>query len=225
MPTAAYKVGGVRVPGTTTVISRFKDSGGLMFWACEQGQKNPGMSPRDALYGEDAHATKAANIGTIAHAMVEAHINGETPTTDDEKARNAYEQFVEWAQQTGIEFLTKYQEISLVCPQYLYGGTPDAIGKLGNKLVVLDWKSSNKVYPDYVLQLAAYGHLIEHGVRLDTGEPLSLGPVQDYHLLRFSKDYPDFEHRRFGDVSMEWEQFKAFRECYERDRQIKARVK
>ena len=27
-----------RVPGTTTIIGRFKDSGGLLYWACEQGK-------------------------------------------------------------------------------------------------------------------------------------------------------------------------------------------
>jgi hypothetical protein len=29
---------GQRVPGTTTIIGRFKDSGGLMYWAKDQGQ-------------------------------------------------------------------------------------------------------------------------------------------------------------------------------------------
>ena len=37
-PKGGYKLDGKRVPGTTTIIGRFKDSGGLLYWAFEQGK-------------------------------------------------------------------------------------------------------------------------------------------------------------------------------------------
>lgn len=37
-PKSGYKVDGKSVPGTTTIIGRFKDAGGLLYWACEQGR-------------------------------------------------------------------------------------------------------------------------------------------------------------------------------------------
>src|SRR5216683_7786479 len=68
-PKAGYFLkDGSKVPGTTTIIGRFKDSGGLMFWAFEQGK-----SGKARLYDD---AEKAADIGTCAHAMVEARIKG-----------------------------------------------------------------------------------------------------------------------------------------------------
>ena len=35
----------------------------------------------------------------------------------------------------------------------------DAVGTIGNALVLLDWKYANAVYADYRYQLAAYGLL------------------------------------------------------------------
>ena len=67
---------GEQVPSVTTIIGRFKDSGGLIFWAfkegCQQGQEkaaNPQLS-------FDLYRDKAAEAGTMAHDMVEAHIKG-----------------------------------------------------------------------------------------------------------------------------------------------------
>lgn len=227
MPTAAYKVNGTRVPGVTTIIGRFKDSSALMFWAFKQGQ-----SGAEKLYDS---AEKAADIGTAAHAMIEAHINGEDTIkvlSDSglseegmDKADNAYLQYLKWEKQTGMVLLSKYQEISLVSPEYKFGGTPDALGQIEGELVLLDWKTSNAVYMDYIIQLAAYKHLVEEGVRLDTGEPLGLGEVKGFYLLRFAKDYPDFEHRYFGELDLAWKQFLLFREAYENDKELKKRVK
>jgi hypothetical protein len=108
MPTAPYHCAdGERVPGTTTVIGRFKDSGALMHWAFQQGK-----SGAERLY--DA-AEKAADIGTLAHAMVEASIKGEAPESvfngaapeDCAKATNAFNEYLEWAAQTDVKIIAQ----------------------------------------------------------------------------------------------------------------------
>lgn len=222
-PKSGYSWAGEKLPGTTTVIGRFKDSGGLLQWAFKQGQSGAAH-----LYEQ---AEKAADIGTLAHALIEAHINGEiakspapVEQTMLDKAAQAFEQYCAWERQTRITMLYKFQEIQLVSPVYKFGGTPDAIGEIDGKFVLLDWKTSNAVYPDYLVQLAAYKHLIEEGVRMDTGEPLGI-QIAACHLLRVSKDFPDFEHRSFTDLELPWRQFVRFREAYEDDKVLKARVK
>lgn len=226
MPTPSkgyYLKDGSRIPGTTTVIGRFKDSGGLLQWAFNQGK-----SGAQSLYQE---AEKAADIGTLAHSMVELHINGQDPESalssakEDfkEKARNAFDQFLKWEKLTKVKLLSKYQEIQLVSEEYKFGGTPDAIGEIDGEIVLLDWKTSNAVYQDYLIQLAAYGHLLEKGFRMGTWDPLGLKP-KGFHLLRFSKDFPDFEHRSFGGVEKAWRQFVLFREAYDNDRELKKRA-
>lgn len=217
MPTAPYHCAdGERVPGTTTIISRFKDSGALMHWAFQQGK-----SGAERLY--DA-AEKAADIGTLAHAMVEASIKGEPPESifngeapeDQAKARNAFNEYLEWAAQTDVKIVA--QEMHLVSEEYRFGGTPDAIGLIGNSLCLLDWKTSNAVYPDHAIQLAAYRQLWNEN---HPDEPLTGAS----YLLRFSKNYPDFEARKFGDLSEAWEIFKHYRAAYDLDKELKKRVK
>ena len=223
-PKKGYWLDGKRLPGTTTVIGRFKDSAGLLHWAFGQGQ-----SDASHLYEQ---ANVAADIGTLAHSMIEAHINGESPSVvldgvevdSAAKATNAFEMYLEWEKQTGLKFLSKYQEIQLVSPEYQFGGTPDAIGEIDGKVFLLDWKTSNGVYTDYLIQLAAYRHLVNEGVRMDTGEPLPFKIEAAAHLLRFPKEFPDFDHRFFGDLDDGWEQFKHFRAAYEIDKRLRQRV-
>lgn len=225
-PKKGYWLGKQRLPGTTTVIGRFKESGGLLQWAFKQGQNGAAH-----LYEE---AEKAADIGTAAHSMIEWHINGHDPADalaesglseeGMEKAQNAFDQYLKWERQTGLKLHSKYQEIQLVHPELLYGGTPDAIGEIDGQITLLDWKTSNGVYQDYIIQLAAYTDLIENGVRMDTGESLGLKVTGGAHLLRISKEFPDFEHRYFGDLEEAWEQFKLFRRAYDIDKTLKKRA-
>lgn len=229
-PKSGYSLNGEKLPGTTTIISRFKDSGGLLYWAFEQG-KLAQQGKIQKLYDK---AEKAADIGTVAHAMIEAHINGDNPQAvlntilsadeDRQKAANAFEMYLKWEKQTGIKMLSKYQEIQLVSPEYKFGGTPDAIGEINGEIVLLDWKTSNGIYQDYMIQLAAYQHLVNDGVRMEDGKPFGLKVAKGAHLLRFAKDFPDFGHHYFGDLSDAWEQFILFRKAYEIDKQLKKRA-
>lgn len=226
-PKAGYVWAGERFPGTTTILGRFKDSGGLLQWAFRQGQ-----SGASSLY---ENANKAADIGTACHAMIEAHINysdayealalADLPDEGKEKAKNAFGMYLKWERQTGLKMLSRYQEVQLVSPDYRFGGTPDAIAEMDGEVVLLDWKTSAGIYADYLVQLAAYQHLINEGVRMDTGEPLGVKVSKGAYLCRFSKDFPDFEARYFGDLTEEWEQFKRFRASYDVDKQIQRRAR
>jgi hypothetical protein len=80
------KDGKTRVPGVTTIIGKFKESGGLVHWAWDLGMQ--GIDYRKAR-------DDAANVGTIAHGMVEQWIKGEPivaegPLEQVEKARNSF---------------------------------------------------------------------------------------------------------------------------------------
>ena len=223
-PSKGYSWSGEKFPGTTTIIGRFKDSGGLLHWAFKQGQ-----SGARHLYEK---AEEAANIGTAAHAMVEAHINGEDPQAallklfpeGESKAVNAFNMYLKWEKQTNIKMLSRFQELQLVSPEFKFGGTPDAIGEIDGEIVLLDWKTSNSIYSDYLIQLAAYKYLIEHGIRMDNGESLGLTITRGFHLCRFAKDFPDFGHYYFGELDNAWEQFKLLRKAYDIDRELKRRT-
>lgn len=211
-----YWLDGERLPSVTTVISRFKESGALIYWAWNEGRE-----------GRDFRETKqaAADAGTCVHEMVQAWKKGggfdRTKYTDEiiARARPAYEAFLEWASQSKLQVAE--QELPLISKKHRFGGTLDAT-LVQNKLSLADWKSSKGVYPDYVLQLAAYGLLWEENF---PDKPLLGG----YHLCRFSKaehedDPISFSHHFWSDLSLPAKQFVLLREAYELDKRVKEMV-
>jgi hypothetical protein len=81
----------------------------------------------------------------------------------------------------------------------------------------VDWKTSNAVYSDYLLQLAAYKHLWEAN---HPDQPL----VGGFHLCRFSKDHGDFAHHYYAELDRAWDMFKHLRAAYGFDYELKKRA-
>ena len=219
-PKGGYRIDGKRVIGTTTPINRFKDSGGLLYWACEQG-KAIERGEIENLYDK---RDESAESGTLAHLMVEKFLNNENPESaivfEKEElvtqARIGFENFLRWWEDTKIEIIA--QEIELTSRKHRYGGSPDAIGINSRKeVILLDWKTSNSVYSDYLIQLAAYGNLWDEN---NPDNPITGG----YHLLRFSKENASFAHHFYNDLKLAWEQFKLFLKAYKNDKLLKKMV-
>lgn len=213
-PAQGYKnAAGARIPGTTTVIGRFKESGGLLQWAFKQGQS--GVA---SLYEK---RDEAAVAGNIAHDMIECFILGKTPpvvAAPDEliaKASNAFAQFTEWREQSRIEIIAT--ETVYVSERYQFGGTIDAIGRdTKGRIVLVDWKTSNAVYQDYLVQLAAYALLLE--------ECKPEWTPTAFHLLRVAKESADFAHHFFGELEDAKRAFVLMRELYDIDYRLKKRA-
>ena len=206
-----YKVQGTRVPSVTTVLSRFKDSGGLIHWAWQCG-----MDGKDYRKERDT----AATIGTVAHGMVEGHIRGYGfdregyNTSTLIKADRAFNAFLEWADAS--ELKPAHTETSLVSEKYGFGGTLDTMFIRG-KLAVGDWKTSNAIYMDMLCQVAAYGELWEEN---HPDQPIEGG----YHIIRFDKTYGDFSHHWYPELDDAWTYFKLVREAYDLAKALKKRA-
>ena len=128
-PKNGYKLdNGQKVPGVTTIIGRFKDSGALLWWAFEQGK----ACEREEISNRYDKRDEAADSGTLAQALVEAHIKGDPlpvlPANEiGTQARQGYENYLTWEMNNRIRIL--YQEMELVSEEYRFGGCPDAIGE------------------------------------------------------------------------------------------------
>ena len=219
-PKGGYKLkNGQKVPGTTTIIGRFKESGGLLYWACEQG-KAIERGEIKSLYDK---RDEAADAGTLAHSLVENHIK-KLPEIDLSKypdeiiklAKQGFENYLLWAANNKIKII--YQEIELVSEEFKFGGCPDGIGRDSQKnLCLIDWKVSKGVYQDYLIQLAAYKHLWE----INNPKKLLTG---GFHLCRFSKEHADFAHHYWSELDDAWDQFKLLRQAYDIDKKLKKRL-
>jgi PD-(D/E)XK nuclease superfamily len=212
-PAAGYRTkDGTRVPGTTTICGRFKESGGLLQWAFKQGQSGAAH-----LYEQ---RDQAAEAGTLAHDMIEAHILGQkqkavvADPTVLTKANNAFAQFLEWQEQSRLEIIET--EKSYVSELHRFGGTVDAIGRdAKGRIVLVDWKTSNAVYQDYLIQLAAYALLLEE---------CSIHKPKSFHLLRVAKESADFAHHYFGELEDAKKAFLLMRQLYDLDAILKKRA-
>lgn len=230
---------GTIVPSVTTIIGRFKESGALIHWAAGQAadhvlkgvqaEINAGssaVSPElvaslcasaKSAYRETRDAAAAA--GTLAHGLIEADILGHPVTIEGSpelvaKARSAYEAYRSWADGQRLKFL--WTEMPLISEKYRFGGTPDALAIAGNNIVLCDWKTSNSVYGDYLIQLAAYKQLVEEnqpGVEI-TG----------FYLCRFAKENADFAVHHYPELKEAWRMFELLREAYELDKALKKRA-
>lgn len=203
---------GKRLPSVTTIIGKFKEAGGLIHWAWDLG-----------IQGIDYRKVRddAASAGTLAHLMVEADIRGyaqpiqngiERETWD--KAVSAFAAYKEWRAQT--QLIPEHTEVSMTCECHQTGGTLDTILVRGKRSLG-DWKTSNSIYPEYLIQLAAYSHLWEVN---NPDQPITGG----FHLLRFSKSEGDFAHHFWPQLKDAWSAFEHMRVLYDLMSKLKERV-
>lgn len=202
---------GEKVPGTTTVCGRFKDSGALLWWAnqvglgerdcdeqepCRHCGRRKGKTHREAM-------NKAADVGTYAHALIDERVKG-TPVDPDlyahltseqlDQAGDCLEAFDRWFASYDVEIIET--EFRIVSEQYQFGGMFDALWRVGGKLALGDWKTSKGLYADYLAQVAG-GYLL-------CVEELDLwGPVDEVHLIRISKDIASFHHHSWPRKSLQ----------------------
>jgi len=209
MPANIYKnKDGQRVPGVTTVIGSNLgwSKGGLMHWAWQQG-----------IDGLDYKATRdtAADTGTIAHAMVENEVKGikfDWPSLGQsmggnpeqiKQAENAFSAFVEWKELVKFELIQS--EHLLVSEKYQFGGQIDIAG-IQSKRSIIDIKTSNAVYEDHKIQIAAYGKLWE--------ENYPDQPIEAYYILQLGKD-GSFAYHYYPELDNAFRAFVLLRELHD----------
>ena len=169
---------------------------------------------------------RAMTAGTIAHAYIQEWISAAPqirPTMLENystkrimvtqsvsrdialASHNSIHSFEQWV--THNRFNPTHTEVPLLSRKHLFGGTLDCIGTLGGTRILFDWKTSKRVYADYLCQLAAY-------VLLWT-ENHPLKPIHCCHLLRFDKETGDFTDHQFTNLHDAKECFLHFRACYD----------
>ena len=209
MPANIYKnKEGVRVPGVTTVIGGNLgwSKGGLMHWAWQQG-----IDGKDYKESRDA----AADTGTIAHAMVEHELKGEKfewpkmgydmggNAEQIKQAENAFKAFSEWKELIKFELL--FSEHTLISEKHQYGGQID-IAAIQNKRAIIDLKTSNAIYADHKIQIAAYGEL--------WNENYPDEKIDNYYILQIGKD-GGFAYYYYPDLSSHFEAFLLLRRLHD----------
>jgi len=150
---------GKRASSVTTIINNMLgwNKNTLIAWA-----------KRVTAQGDDADAVmrEAGAIGTLCHILIQGFFQGFDVDTRDftpnqeEKALKAFFGFKAWYDKADFNALGT--EVALVNEELRVGGTIDAIGKMGDDLVLVDWKTSKGgPYPEMMVQLGAYTLMYE----------------------------------------------------------------
>lgn len=146
---------GTQVPGGSTICKIGDDAGALIHWAWDLGRQ--GLDYRK-------ERDKAADIGTIAHFLIECFLNEQVADLSDydqadiDKALVCYNKFHDWWNEQSLELVAT--EIQLVHNAARYGGTIDLVAKRSNgDHVLIDFKTSKKIGDSYWRQCAGYAEL------------------------------------------------------------------
>lgn len=187
------------VPGATT-ITGLLNKPYLIKWA-----NNLGLEGIDS----STYTDEAAKTGTLAHALIQADLQGETldmsqfsPVQVD-LAENAVLSWYEWKKHH--EVVPVHCEVPFVSDNMKYGGTVDCYCLLDGRPTLLDFKTGKAIYEEYFVQLAAYAELLrEAGL-----------PVDECRILRVGRDDTEgFEERSVTDMRKWFEVFRHLLEVY-----------
>lgn len=210
-----FNAAGKKIPGVTSILSRFRESGGLIAWAYQCG--------RDGIDINEARDS-AADAGTCCHEMIDCELHhrafntGPWPAEVLSRAGHAFLGFLQWAEQSKLAIAAS--EVSLVSEKHQFGGTFDGAFIAGT-LRLLDYKTSSGIYTDQLVQVGGGYSLLWQEHHPDQ-------PLHGIDILRISKpkapdDPVSFEHRHFSAevIPICQEQFLLFRKAYDIDRRLK----
>lgn len=133
----------------------------------------------------------ASAIGTEFHRCIESWLDTRSytvmpPTVDGfampstvTRVEGMMKSWVRWAM--SVNGTIERTEMQVVSRAHTYSGTLDAIGRLGKTQMVIDWKTSSRIYPEMALQLSAYAEAYNE----QTGSKIKTGLI-----VHVSKDRP-----------------------------------
>jgi hypothetical protein len=173
---------GKRLPGVTTVLGELAKPA-LIGWAATTAAEataeacSNGIPPDEAKkIGRAAvfqRRDKAADLGTRAHALVEAHFAGEDilgiDISDDDNAKAfvCARRAIEHIERTCDRVVLS--ETAYTSPLG-FGGTLDLVVERGGKLLIADLKTGKGVHDEVIPQLAAYRFMLQAaGVLIEGG--------------------------------------------------------
>lgn len=222
MPTQPYfNEAAKRVPGNTTVIgtSLGWKTPGLLGWQAKIFKEQMCEACLKKLVSPNEYRDSAADAGTLCHAMIEADIKNQ-PMPDMSKfspeivakAETGFLNYLEWKLGTKLDLLT--METPVVSEKYQYGTTIDIIARTNGKTCIVEVKSSNAIYEEYLIQVSAQ--------RQAWNENYPDKPIEGVHLLKVNKETAAFAHLFWGELPGCFEAFLDLRDLYDRKKQLKS---
>ena len=234
-----YLFNGDVVPSVTEVVKIIDKSNILINWAVKITIEKLLASvsfpiteeelTEKALEAKKAHRERledAGAVGTRAHNWIEGFIKGDLDVgdiPDDPRVINCCDSSVKWMNAHDVKWVCTERKI--YSREHKYAGTLDGIAYVSscqdkkccpdefkNRLSLIDWKTSNALYPEYVLQVSAYGKAYEEETKTS---------LEDRWIIRLGKTEGDFEIWHLGMETYDSD-FMTFRNALDLSKSMKA---
>jgi len=161
-----YMVGERKVPSVTRVVDAvfpkhltvWAAQAGADYWANNYGDDEDMYNGILNAHKQISH--KAQETGVEVHKWIELYIKvkllecGDTLVDYPEHVKVPMQNFHDWVESREIEWLACEKKV--YSRSWEYAGTIDALAKINDKLCVIDFKTSAKIYKEYYLQVSAY---------------------------------------------------------------------
>ena len=105
----------------------------------------------------------ARDFGIGVHASLESVLRGDEETEIPAQYANAVSAVLTWLEKGGSDgpYTVEATEVNVFHPELLIGGQIDCVARIGNRAVIIDWKSGREIYPNHAIQIAAYAMCYE----------------------------------------------------------------
>ena len=166
-------IGPVFVPSVTWISSFYPKGVGYMKWLANHGwDEAEAIKNEAAEKGSRVHQAIVDLVDGKKVAMNSKYVNVDSDkeeelTLDDWECITS---FVDWWNEMKPETLAR--EVVIFSKTDNYAGTVDWIGKIGDKIWLIDFKTSQYVWPSHELQVSAYRRAWD---KIDTVGILQLG--------------------------------------------------
>ncbi len=215
------------VPGCTSITGVINKPA-LLGWAVKMGAEylaenwKPGVSYDEVQINDmikemkGAHRQKrdkAADIGTMIHEWIEKYIKAEMgvegferpDNPENEKMQSAIVAFLDWRAKHKVIFT--HSETKVYSRMAQVAGTIDAVGMIDGASSLIDFKTSNGIWPEMALQVAFY----QQAFTEMTGKPL-----EKRWIIRFGKEDGEFEAVEFLNHVEDAKAFAGANDLYKR---------
>ena len=202
---------GKEVPGCSSISSLFPSDSWKFAWPPKlMGEKLTAILKSGVLITE-AHIKeaksawrekrdKSADTGTLGHSIIEKYIHEKLngiviPFMEislDKEISNILEQFLVWEKKYNPVWLAS--ELQVGSKVHGFAGILDALAEINGKKVLLDFKTSKEIKPEYNIQLAGLAiALEEQGFIPDERAILHLPKSGEYEYKEIKSAFKDEE--------------------------------
>lgn len=169
---ARYKINGIEYPSVTEILGLRDKSDALIPWATglmgayirqnapigANGALQVPLSLIDEAQREfRAVSQTALDVGSAVHKGIEDYVKTGVPIMPedvDPAIYNGFAAFLQWEQAHSVAW--EENEATVVDEIHGYAGTTDAVAIVDGKRLIVDFKTSKSIYPEYWMQAAAY---------------------------------------------------------------------